>query len=434
MIITAVVGLITLMITMFIGVRWFLDKGPSPLPPSENITTEVEKTDKVDDVAFSSIIRATVKEIGDDSIKVFDLEKQQIVTATIQPSTKIKDAYDKAMPLSMIQAGDLVELVYEPHKDNLIQINYTIDSWKKSDMKGIVIDRSNRVMPIGSKNYKYNEHVLVLDPKGNVITMDEVGDYDILELCGIGEHVYTVRVLGKQGYIALEGLPSYQGLVEIDINRQIPLAEGIEKIAVAEGKHKITLKMEGYSPVIQEVDVKSGEVLVFNASGASKKETALQIEVMNTNVDYKVQVGDALYKKGDKIVVNSGMHYVAVHAAGYQSWSGNMMLEEPVVKLQVTLQAKEVQPTPEEPSKEPTAEPGTDKPAVDYSINISTEPGDAKVYINGEYKGQTPYKVTLEVGEYSVMLQKEGYKTYETNLLIDNSDNQNSYLYMLIPE
>lgn len=49
------------------------------------------------------------------------------------------------------------------------------------------------------------------------------------------------------------------------------------------------------------------------------------------------------------------------------------------------------------------------------STMITTVPGDAKVYINGEYVGQTPYKhkdSKIVGSSNTVRVEKEGYETY----------------------
>lgn len=49
------------------------------------------------------------------------------------------------------------------------------------------------------------------------------------------------------------------------------------------------------------------------------------------------------------------------------------------------------------------------------STIITSVPGDAKVYINGEYVGQTPYKhkdSKIVGSSNTIRVEKEGYETY----------------------
>ncbi|MCK4260650.1 MAG: PEGA domain-containing protein [Halanaerobiales bacterium] len=58
------------------------------------------------------------------------------------------------------------------------------------------------------------------------------------------------------------------------------------------------------------------------------------------------------------------------------------------------------------------------------SLNITSEPTGADVYINGEYKGQTPLYIGgvvtgLEKGEYTILFEKEGYESIEKSIIVD---------------
>ncbi|AXI24711.1 serine/threonine protein kinase [Methanofervidicoccus sp. A16] len=51
-------------------------------------------------------------------------------------------------------------------------------------------------------------------------------------------------------------------------------------------------------------------------------------------------------------------------------------------------------------------------------LKISSDPSDAEVYINGEYRGNTPLELKLDPGNYSVKVTKDGYENYETKIEI----------------
>jgi len=51
-------------------------------------------------------------------------------------------------------------------------------------------------------------------------------------------------------------------------------------------------------------------------------------------------------------------------------------------------------------------------------LQIESEPPEAEVYINGNYKGITPIKLKLSKGTYEVKVSKDGYVEYVTNVTI----------------
>ncbi|MGL5677598.1 MAG: PEGA domain-containing protein [Cellulosilyticaceae bacterium] len=423
MIITAVLGLITLMITMFIGIRWVLDK-----EPVGNAQVGQEQTG-LPNPQTSQDVLGVIKELNGDTLIVFNIEKKQGVQVKIQDTTQVKDAYDKPMPKENLREGDIVKLGYDQKSGKLVSVSHSIQAWTKTDMKNVKLDRPNKVMAIGDNIYKYTDNTVVLDKEGNNISIYQVGDQDILEMKGIDNQVHSMRILEEQGYLQLEGTPIQEGVLEIDINRQIPIASVVEPIPVSVGQHKVTIQLPGYEVMTEMIDVVAGKTIILSLQDLQKAYTTLSVSVQNAGLHYTVQIDGTLYGKDEVIQLPMGTHTVEVQAEGYMPWTQQVVLTEPMMELQVQLQ-----PLAVVPEEEGTSE-GTNAQAVEgYKVNITTEPGDAKVYIDGESKGKTPYSTTLPLGEYRVILEKEGYEPYETSIILDNGDAQNSYLYMLIPK
>lgn len=47
------------------------------------------------------------------------------------------------------------------------------------------------------------------------------------------------------------------------------------------------------------------------------------------------------------------------------------------------------------------------------SVSLSTEPSDARVYIDGEHRGTTPFETTLpDDGDYTIRVEKDGYQSH----------------------
>lgn len=424
----SVIGLFVLMVVMFIGVKWLLETKEVTQIQSSEVTLEA---DKRKEVVFNSNILGTIVGIDQQVIEIFDVNKKQYVKATIESTTRVTDAYEKIMPSSTLEVGDVVELIYEPQNDNLVGISIAKEVWEKQDLKKFQIDRSNRTIKIGSRVYAFTDHTLIRNKQGEEVNIHDIGDYDSLTIKGIDKSIYSIQVVKEQGYIKLDGLPLYEGRVEVDTKRHISLSQSLPPIPVSEGAHKVVIQMAGYEPLVQEVEVTEGETLVITAENAEKSYTTLHVQVLNEDLDYQVKVADTTYKKDEPIRVLSGRYLVKIMAKGYKTWSSHMILEDQAVGIQITfVEDGEAEVVVGEQGGQDS---GDSQDEEDYSMTLATDPDNAKVYINGEYKGQTPYKTELEVGEYLITFEKEGYQTYKTNILIDNSDDVNTYRYILIP-
>lgn len=215
MIITAIIGLTTLMIFMFIGIKHFTQQKVDAATQVVEIIPVQKQS-----VPFNSVILGVVNELSNDQIGVFDIEKKQYVTTAIKKSTQVEDERGKAIPLAEINVGEIVEISYEPAEDNLVSIAKAGQAWKKTDLRNVEIDRAASEVKLGSNIYEYTGNTLILDRNGNKLdNIHLVNTYDVLELAGVGTDVYSIKVLSTQGAIQFDGLPEVSGRIEIDINR-----------------------------------------------------------------------------------------------------------------------------------------------------------------------------------------------------------------------
>lgn len=428
MIITAVIGLTALMAFMFVGIKYLTEQNVQAVEKgNEAISLEKQA------VPFNSIILGVVKELSEDQISVFDIEKKQIVKTTIQETTLINDERDKTIPLSQIHIGDIIEIAYEPAKDNLISIKQSSAAWVKTDLQSAKLDKPNKQIHIGANTYNYTDNILVLDQSGNRLdNMHFVGEYDTIELKGIKNEVHSIKILEQQGFIQLDGLPTREGTLEIDINRQINLEEISTTIPLSAGTHKIGIYLEGYDPLIKNVDIKPGEILVVTTDDIEKTYYTLLVNVTNGDNQYVVDIDGKKYKPQDTIELLPGNYKLTVTKKGFETYQQQISIEESgtiTIALVPIEETKQEEATSKEESQKTDQEESVQ---ANYKINISCNPEGASIYINGVHKGITPYNTTLPMGDYYIELQKEGYETYSTALTIDNSDLQSSYLYQLI--
>lgn len=420
MIITATIGLTVLMATMFVGIKFFTEK--NVLPHEDKVSLPVESPQ----VEISSTILGSVKKISEEKIELFDIEKKQVISTKINKVTKVEDAYSQAIPITEINQGDIVEVIYEPQKDLLISISKTNRGWEKKDVNKIKVSLEKDIISIGKHEYTYGKDTLILNEKGQEITPEVLGEYDKLRLTGVDSRIWSIKVIEKQGQVILGKLPTLKGTLEIDTNRIIRLEEIKDPIGISPGSHKIVLNMEGYQPITKNIEVTPGSDIKITGDGAEIAYTNLSVTVSGT-ADYDVEVNGKIYKPREIIKLEQGVYTVKITADGFKPWAMQLDVEGDTKSIHAVLTSNT--PTTQEPvpSEEPKGDPAS------YQINISTDPAGAEVYIGGIYKGTTPYKTTLPVGDYSVELKKQGYEAYTTSLIIDNSDNQNSYQYVLTP-
>lgn len=65
-------------------------------------------------------------------------------------------------------------------------------------------------------------------------------------------------------------------------------------------------------------------------------------------------------------------------------------------------------------------------------VKINSNPSKAQVYVNNTYRGNTPITLTLPEGSYRVLVKLEGYKDYETTIIVEGN-REKEYTFNLSP-
>ncbi|ACS33301.1 PEGA domain-containing protein [Thermococcus gammatolerans] len=109
------------------------------------------------------------------------------------------------------------------------------------------------------------------------------------------------------------------------------------------------------------------------------------------------------------VVAKSGTYTVKIIKANYNGYETTVTVAPGEVEV---IEANLTQP------------PGT--------LEISSSPSGAKVYINGTYKGVTPLTLTMEPDTYVVTLVKEGYKEYSKTVVVYPGGTTEVYAFLEI--
>lgn len=190
-IIISCIGLTGLLMLMFKGIEYFLATA-IPAIEEEHITIEEE-----DEESYITSI-GVVREINEEEIHFLDIGRKKIRAHKIKPTTKITDKEENVISVSEIEVGEIVDIIYQPEKESLIGIKPTSKAFKKTNRTNLKIDHSNRKIEFEGRIYHYTGHTLIFNEQGALTNMHNVKDQDVLELVGLEDNLYTIRVL-KQG-------------------------------------------------------------------------------------------------------------------------------------------------------------------------------------------------------------------------------------------
>lgn len=453
MIATAVAGAIVLMITMFIGIKHYMGQDARDTIQESSL----KKEEPLENVEYTTTILAVVTDITEEAISAIDLDNSVEFIKTIDLTTKFADAYGRTIPVSSIGKGDVVEVVYEENRERIISINKSSKAWTKEKVNGVKVSKEGQEVKLFDRTYTYDKNIIVLDAEEKEAKIEDISAYDSVTVKGIDEKIFSIKVEKASGSIKVMNIPDRNGRLELDINKMIPLSELTMPIEVTAGKHKVVVSIKGYNDIVEEIDVAPGEVYELSLDCVDRAYTNVNIVIANADVeDYTININNKTYAKGEKISLPQDVYTFKVTAKDYKTWTKKVALTKPNQTIKVVLQSDKPQESEgsngdtnlanenqnnggasntQNSSTSGTAGEENNIAATGETktIEIATDPSGAKVYINGINKGTTPYKATLTMGSYSILLEKEGYEVYSTSIILDGSDDQTGFLYVLTP-
>ena len=410
-----------------------------PVKKEEAVYTELkQESHTIEKIGY-------VMAVNDEIIELIDLVTNQLMHCEVNKILHINDANGSPMPVSILKKGDLIKIDYDISKKEVMNLSKPEGNWTKTGIVSENLKVLSQRVSLGEKTYFFTKETLVLNSEDEKISVSQIKDYDELEVKGIKDTVYSIKILAAHASIAIGTLPSDQGTVEIDRNRLFNLQKLKEAVPVKPGKHKVVINMEGYETIVEEVIVASGEIAVINPKSPREAFTEITVQMMKEITRYTIEIDGTVYGPSDNIKIRQGRRHIIVKADGYKTWEEDVTFSEPSIKLNVILESLLPKKSEEKKDKESSGEEQTSKPGettteedlVGESVNLISNPSGAKVFIDGKYKGTTPYMTYLPKGKYAVILQKDGYEYYTTSIKISDSaktKNNNNYTYVLTPQ
>lgn len=427
-IITSVIGLSILMVVLFVVLQTYIGKHGKQTYIEDQIENEVLSTD----IELSENRMILIEKITPNRVVGYDIKNKNIFDKSISDTVRVNDAYGNVMPITQIKAGDIVEVDYQNGKDSVVAVGKLVGVQSFKKISGVTVDNTTKQLKIGGTNYTYMDETMILNADGSASDISRIGPFDVVSIQTLDDIVWSVTIDEASASLNMVDLPTQNGQIEIDNSRLIQFKDITEPIKIIPGEHKIVIKMEGYVTISDKLSMTSGQVYEMSLKDAEIAYTTINPHISAKITDYTIKIGDKTYGPVDEIILQQGTYQVEVIADGYEKWVRQVnLLSKDVYPLNVALI-----PIEEENPEENTNSTSTNE-ALNNSrtIVLNTDPSGAKVYINGAYSGVTPYTVTLNNGSYNILFEKTGYMVYSTTILLDSSNDQSAFLYVLnMPE
>ena len=199
------------------------------------------------------------------------------------------------------------------------------------------------------------------------------------------------------GNISVSSLPTGAAVLLDGITTGTTTPTIIEN--VVSGFHIVLLRVTGYQNYTQSVVVSDNATSNVSATLTASTPSPNSIYIYSNPSGATVYINNNLQGHTPLTLgsVPDGNYHIVIQYTGYSEWSQNITVNNNVQTVNATLTAIS---------------------ATNGSIVLESDPSNAAVYLNTEYKGKTPITLNISRGTYRVVIQKTGYLDWSNRISV----------------
>lgn len=398
-------------------------------------------------------------------IHLFDIDANEEIRLNYTGGTSLLDKYDQEISVDRIEKGLIVDINYQSTNNKLTSLKFSKKAWEYVGVNNMIVYPDEKIIKIAKSNYTYNEP-FVLDGDG-LISLEDLAIQDELTVRGIDESIWSVSVTKGHGTVRIKDYKAFLGgSITVGYEAVSQVTENMV-ITTREGNYNLTIENGEYSGT-KNITVNRNEetaVSVGDLGPEPVKYSKTTFEITPLGADLFIDKELTTY--ASPVELEYGEHSIEVSLGGYSTYRGNIMVDYATKKIQIVLPELESRDDAsitqwEDPTG--TVEEDTDNveyndwereqnnnqdnpedidslidnedydadPIVDNeSLIYIQNPSGASVYLNGEFKGESPGSFKKVIGSHVITFIKKGYKTksYTVDIADDGLDT-----YISLPE
>ena len=403
--IACAVAAVLLIIIVTSAITLFLSRGAST-------NTNKDIIENAQDIfqSQSSTQDYVIKAFKDSIVYLYGIETGKIYSAETDEDTIITGVNGGSIAFDDLSLGDIVTVIKNEETGTAQQIRWAENAWKMEGEEDVRVDVSSSTISLKEEIFKYDKNT-IFAYNGKEIEPDEISYADIVNITGVENNIYSVSIMKKHGYVYLKNHEEVDNLkIRVDFDVEQQLEE--DMIVVPEGHHTIIVTGENIEDYMTEVDVTENRSAEIDLSLAEPKKTPVNLNVKPHGM-YGIKVNDEEYPEGTKsLLLSEGKYTLEITKEGYEPYTTEIEVGKDQVKLDIEL--KKIEDTLQPPTDTNEAEKG--------NVTIYSDPGWAKVYVDGEYKGIAPIMVKLPYGEHYILLTMEGYEDCGEHITVNSAE------------
>ncbi|MCL2752526.1 MAG: PEGA domain-containing protein [Defluviitaleaceae bacterium] len=357
-----------------------------------------------------------IQNITGNRIDVFVFELNDTRSFFADGTSSLRDRLNNAVTITQFNVGDVIDITHPANSNNITTAIQSAETRFYREISGVIIDTDQNTLQIGSRQYNLQAQpivqyrgtavsALIIDPI-NVVTVGVFQD----------NYVTSINIHHSHGDITITSDEIIAGgIVEIETVgtgfRTVAPLEGEETtLRVLTGQNRISVRGEYIEPHTIETNVVQGANVTLSLDNLELRMGQLTV---NTAVQDAIMfIGDRWFPVNEEIELPIGNHTIVIEAPGHQIFT----------------QSVDITTTPQTINASLTAV------TLMRPITFATNPPDARLYIDGVFRGITPLTLDLELGRHTVTILRMGFLGTQPTPIQVTMDSDDLINFMLHPD
>lgn len=408
-------------------------------------TAQTERVDTgfvvTDPDSYDSADTAVLVDINniDNTVTFLNLDLGKRYTLSMDGTTRFADKYGKAISLSQLQEGDIVDVTFLKSQKHLTSMQLAQTAWQYDDVERYEMNTVRNEVTIGDEVFQLSKDTQYFS-QGHSIEKMDLNPADILTFHGIDSTVLSVTVEKGHGYLRLVNDENFVGgWLEIGQTQIVRITEDM-LVTVPEGSYQVDISYNGGGGT-KNVVINRNEETTLDIGDLEVAEAQYGMVLFSMSPSTaELYIDGSQVDPSQPITLEYGIHQIIAKAEGYKSLTQYLRVGQESAGVDVQLDKVDSDSEESTSSSSSGTSTGstdastsstatTDTTTTYYRVHIDA-PENVEVYLDGNYVGISPCSFKKTSGSHVITLRKSGYETRSYTVQIDEEQKDVSYSFV----
>lgn len=369
----------------------------------------------------------------DNSVTLLNLDLGKRYTLSMDGTTRFADKYGKAISLSQLQEGDIVDVTFLKSQKHLTSMQLAQTAWQYDAVERYEMNTVRNEVTIGGEVFQLSRDTQYFS-QGHSIEKMDLNPSDILTFHGIDSTVLSVTVDKGHGYLRLVNDENFVGgWLEIGQTQIVRITEDM-LVTVPEGSYQVDISYNGGGGT-KNVVINRNEETTLDIGDLEVAEAQFGMVLFSLSPsNAELYIDGSQVDASQPITLEYGIHQIIAKADGYKSLTQYLRVGQESAGVDVQLDKVDSDSEDRTESSTSSSSSTESTSTVDttttyYRVHIDA-PENVEVYLDGNYVGISPCSFKKTSGSHVITLRKSGYETRSYTVQVDEEQKDVSYSFV----